>query len=489
MNDISLSLLSLIGLSALGGGGVKLNQFRGWRQMGDRLPGPQANPLLGNIPDLQKAGDFQNFLPLLHQQYGSIARFWLGPSDLVVSITDPEILGEVTNNLSLRPAAAKKLLGWMGKEGMTFQKPPELTATRSKLVPLLIGQSLQNLCVSTHEQTARMLDSWSQRRDAIDVKEEFSRLALDIVGSCSFGQEFGNTPVGQEIRSLFERVLAKSQQRVQEVIPPVWKPSYWQWNQDVSRLQKFAGKLIEQRRQVGSLGQKNDLLSLVLNERNDNGTPFFSDAEARATVIAFLFAGFDPAGSSLTWACYLLATHPEIQALARQEVERVLAGRLPELEDLPKLEYLTRVIKEAMRLYTPNSVTMRFVESDIQIGDYTIPQGTTFCIPICAIHRDATIWPNPENFDPDRFTPEQEQNRPRYAYIPFGMGARGCIGARFGITQVQLMLSMILQRFSLSLLPGQEIVPEIEGIILQPKFGMNLLAKPLSSAAAVTFAS
>ena len=368
----------------------------------------------------------------------------------------------------------------MGEEGLTFQKPPQ-TTTRSKFAPLLIGQSIENLCSVSNDRTARMLDSWADRTDPIDVKEEFSSLTLDIVGSCSFGHEFGKTSLGQEIRSLFKSVLGTSQQRVEEIVPPIWDPSYWQWTQDVSRLQKCAGDLIQQRRQSGSLHQRNDLLSLVLNEQKDDGTQFFSDGEARAAVLAFLFAGFDPAGSSLTWACYLLATHPEIQARARQEVEHILAGRLPQLEDLPRLDYLNRVIKEVLRMYTPNPMTMRYVESDIQIGDHTIPQGASFCIPICAIHKDPIIWENPQTFDPNRFLPEREQNRPRYAYIPFGLGARGCIGARFGTTQIQLMLSMILQRFSLSLSPGQEIVPVIKATILQPKSGLKLLAQPVSA--------
>ncbi|BAZ33150.1 cytochrome P450 [Cylindrospermum sp. NIES-4074] len=471
MNKILGNFLSLIGL----------NDLATLRKLGDIIPGPPANPLLGNLPDLQQAGGFQNYLPALHKQYGSIVKFWLGPLELGVSVSDIEILGEVTNNLSARPDAAKKLLGWMGKESITFQKPPELITTRSNFFHLLIGSSLQNLCSVSHEQTVKMLDSWSQRKDAIDVKEEFSGLTLNIVGSCSFGQEFGNTSLGQEIRTLFKNVLVNSQQRLEEVVPPVWDVNYHQWNRDVSRLHECAGELITQRKQAGGLRQSNDLLSLVLNERNDSGGQVFTDAEARAAVVSFLFGGFDPAGSSLTWACYLLATHPEIQALARSEVERVLAGRLPELEDLPRLEYLNRVIKESLRLYTPNPVTMRLVESDIPIGDYTIPTGATFCIPICVIHKDPTIWPNPDNFDPDRFLPEQEQARPRYAYIPFGMGARGCVGARFGTTQVQLMLSMILQRFSLTLSPDQEIASQLEATILQPKFGLKLLAQSTSS--------
>jgi cytochrome P450 len=471
MKEIFRNFLSLVGL----------NDLATLQRLGDLLPGPETNLLLGNLPDLQQAGGFQNYLPALHRQYGSVVKFWLGPSDLAVSVSDIEILGEITNHLSVRPEAAKKLLGWMGQESITFQKPPELITTRSNFFQLLIGPSLQNLCSVSHEQTVRMLDSWSQRRDAIDVKEEFSGLTLNIVGSCSFGQEFGNTPLGQEIRTLFQNVLAGSQQRLAEVISPIWDANYQQWNQDVTRLHECAGELISQRKQTGRLGQSNDLLSLVLNERNDSGGQVFTDAQASAAVVSFLFGGFDPAGSALTWACYLLATHPDIQALARQEVESVLAGRLPELEDLPRLEYLNRVIKESLRLYTPNPVTMRLVESDIQIGDYTIPQGATFCIPICAIHKDENIWPNPENFDPDRFLPEHEQQRSRYAYIPFGMGARGCVGARFGTTQVQLMLSMILQRFSLSLSPGQEIVPELEATILQPKFGLKLLAQSTSS--------
>jgi cytochrome P450 len=480
MDVTALSLLSLIGAGALGAGGVKLNEYIARRRLGDRLPGPKANLLLGNLTDLEQAGGFQNYLPAIHQQYGSIVRFWLGPNELTISISDAEILGQVANNSSGRPEAIRKLLGWLGKESITFQKPPKLITSRAKFLTLLTGQCLENLCSAVHVHTSRMLDRWSEGTNTFDIKEEFSNLNLNIIGDCSFGQEFCNTPIGEEIRTLFENILATTQQRVQEIVPPIWHPSYRQWKQDVSRLHEYAGELIEQRKKSQKLNQKHDLLSLVLNEKNDNDSALFSDAEARSAVISFLFSGFDDTRSGLTWTCYLLATHPEIQALARKEIQQVLAGRLPELEDLPKLEYLSRVIKEGLRLYTPNPMTMRVIDSDIQVGDYTIPKGANFCIPFCVIHKDKNIWENPEKFDPDRFLPEREKNRPRYSYIPFGTGSRGCIGSRFATTQIQLMLSMILQRFSLSFTPNQEIVPTIQTITLQPKFGLKLLVQSLS---------
>lgn len=480
MDATVLTFLSLIGAGALGGSGFKVNEYLAWRKLGDRLPGSEAELALGNLKEFNQSGGFQNYLPAIHRKYGPIARFWLGPTELAVSVSDINTIGEVVNNLGVRPQAARKLFGWMGKESISFQRPPEVNVSRSMFSPLLVGPSLQYLCSTTHDYTTRMLNKWSEVTDAIDVKEEFSNLTLDIVGSYSIGQEFGNTSLGQEIRTLFRSVLSTSQKRVEEIISPIWNSSYREWNKNVNRLQECAGKLIEQKRQARGLTQRNDLLSLILDVRSENGSLSFSDAQAMSAVLAFLFGGFDPAGSALTWTCYLLATHPEIQALAQEEVQRVLGRRLPELDDLPRLDYLNRVIKEGLRLYTPNPVTMREVESDLQIGDYTIPQGATFCIPICVIHKDETVWENPENFDPDRFLPQREQNIPRYAYIPFGLGARGCIGTRFGLTQLQLMLSMILQRFSLSFVPDQEVIPTIEATILQPKFGLKLLAQPIS---------
>jgi cytochrome P450 len=273
---------------------------------------------------------------------------------------------------------------------------------------------------------------------------------------------------------LFVHVLREAYPRSEEIIPAFWEPKYWKWQKSISRLQDCAEQLIKQRRQAPNLSRRKDLLSLILSEKDSSGNPFFSNEQARATIVTFVFAGFDTSASSLVWTCYLLSQHLEVQAKAQDEVDSVLAGRLPEFEDLDKLDYLTCVVKESMRLYPPVPEALRALDSDLKVDGYSIPKGATFIIPISTLHEDEQIWEEPKKFLPERFTQENEKNRPRYAYLPFGTGSKSCMGARFAMTEIRLVLAMILQRFSFQLAPGQQVIPEMQSIILQPKYGLKL---------------
>jgi len=414
----------------------------------------------------------------MHRQYGKILHFWMGPADLMVSISDHQILAQVIPNLHTRPKTAKKELGWLGKESPTFKSYEPLRVIRTKIMPLLTGESLKYLCSVGQKQTQYLLNQWSVKTSTIQASNDFSRITFDIIGITLFGQEFCNTELGQEFKKLFIHVLREAHYRSQAIIPEFWDLQYWRWKQSIARLHYCAAELIRERRLSPTINQRKDLLSLILNEKDENGNLLFSDQQARATVVTFVFAGFDTSASSLTWTCYLLTQHPDVQMKIQEELDNVLGNRLPEYEDLDKLSYLTCVIKEAMRLYPPVPEALRELESDLQIENYFIPKGANLIIPISTLHENEEIWQEPKKFLPERFTLENEKKYPRYAYLPFGVGSKSCMGARFAMVEIRLILSMILQRFSLELTPNQVVIPEMQSIILQPRYGLKLNILP-----------
>jgi cytochrome P450 len=174
---------------------------------------------------------------------------------------------------------------------------------------------------------------------------------------------------------------------------------------------------------------------------------------------------------ALSWTLYLLSQHPEVEARLRRELEQVLQGRTPVLADVPGLAYTRMVLDESMRLYPPAWVTERMALGDDQIGGYHIPAGTTVVICPYVIHRNPQFWPGAETFDPQRFSPENSQGRPRYAYFPFGGGPRQCIGNTFALLEAHLILATILQRYRLELAPGWQVQPD-PLITLRPKGGL-----------------
>ncbi len=481
MNFSSSVLLGLAIIGILISIGVKIQNILILHHKGKIIPGPPSDPLLGNILDLQKNRGFPNYLPMLHSQYGKLTKLWLGSSNFVVSISDPNLVAEVAGTLQSLPTTIKQPFTWVGNEIYFFRQPQEAKSVKIKLSRLLSGETLDCLREATQKHTTRLLDLWtsSQSGQTIDVRDELSQVSLTIIGDCLIGEEFSNSSLGEEISASFIEVLKGVQARSEEVIPAIWDSSYWKWKKTVSHLHQCIYDSIEQRKQDGNLNQRTDFLSRVLREKDDRGESLFTKEEIRATIISFLFGGFDAVAVALSSACYILAQHPEIQAQAQVEVDRVLGGRLPNFDDFKALEYLNQVLKETMRINPPSSVTMRQVESNFELAGYHIPKGTILFISISALHNDPEVWLAPEKFLPERFSPENEKQRSRYAYIPFGVGARGCIGGNFAMTQLQLMLPMLLQKFSIQEIRDRAVISKSEASAVSLRTRLELLTVSL----------
>eukprot|EP01116_Phalansterium_solitarium_P017373 TRINITY_DN4261_c0_g1_i2.p2 TRINITY_DN4261_c0_g1~~TRINITY_DN4261_c0_g1_i2.p2 ORF type:complete len:198 (+),score=64.68 TRINITY_DN4261_c0_g1_i2:980-1573(+) len=164
---------------------------------------------------------------------------------------------------------------------------------------------------------------------------------------------------------------------------------------------------------------------------------------------------------ALSWTMFCLAQHPDVQAKVRAEVDALLPkGRSPAYDDLERLPYTTQVVKESMRLFTPGPFAARLVDEDTPLGDRVLPAGTTLFYPLSVIHTNPSLWPEPDRFDPERFSPEAVRTRHPQAYVPFGVGPRICPGERFAWLEIKLLLALIVQHFTFELaMPVADVVP------------------------------
>lgn len=190
------------------------------------------------------------------------------------------------------------------------------------------------------------------------------------------------------------------------------------------------------------------MLLKAKHENNDNSLTF---DDIQEEVDTFMFAGHDTTACSITWVCHNLCLYPEIQKKVHEELDNIFGDseRHVSNEDLGKLNYLERVIKETMRLFPVVLYVGRELSEDIEIDGYRIEKGKNVTINIGAIHRDERYYPNPEKFDPDRFLPENSKDRHPYAFIPFSAGKRNCIGQRFAMMELKILLASILQKFTI----------------------------------------
>jgi cytochrome P450 len=198
--------------------------------------------------------------------------------------------------------------------------------------------------------------------------------------------------------------------------------------------------------------------------------------------MTLFIAGYETTANALAWTWSLLSEHPEVEAQARAEVAQVLGERVPVAEDVPRLRYLSQVLEESMRLHPPAWVLVRQALEDDVLDGIRIPANPRLIIAISpwVIHRQPSLWPEPERFDPERFSPERSAGRPRLAYLPFGAGQRHCIGQRFAMMEMVLLLAQVLRRYRLRRVPGWRAEQE-PLVALRPKGGVPMHLEPLTS--------
>jgi cytochrome P450 len=336
------------------------------------------------------------------------------------------------------------------------------------------------------DYAAAQVNGWHDG-EVYDIGEEMRRLTMYIVAKTLFDVDHNEIEafaagVGLSLHNL----QLISDERFDELISlPDWVPTARNRLDRRSRetLNAAVNQIIALRQaQVanGDAPDRGDLLSMLMLARDEDDRPM-DDQQLRDEVVTLFLAGHETTSNALTWTWLLLAQHPEVAARLRTELDTVLGGadggrRLPALADLPQLPYTLQVIKESMRLYPPAWVlNTREASEAATVGEYEIPKGTHIFISQYVMHRQARFFPEPERFDPARWTPEFEASLPKFAYMPFGGGPRVCIGNSFAMMEAQLLLATIAARWDLELLPGQSPAPAAL-ITLGPKAPIQMRA-------------
>ena len=250
-------------------------------------------------------------------------------------------------------------------------------------------------------------------------------------------------------------------------------PSSRRFWSGTARLESTVYRLIAQRRASGD--DRPDLLSLLLRARDTEGDGAgMSDQQVRDEVLTFFLAGHETTANALTWTWYLLAQHPEVAAAMSAEAQACGPGPLT-ADDVARLPYTRMVLSESMRLYPPAWTVARRALGACQIGGYHIPADALVVLSQWVIHRDPRWWPNADRFTPERWHPTAPVDRPKFAYFPFGGGARMCIGEHFAWMEGVLVLATIAREWRFTLAPGATVTPQAT-ITLRPKGGVPMSA-------------
>ncbi|WP_106322674.1 cytochrome P450 [Actinoplanes italicus] len=241
---------------------------------------------------------------------------------------------------------------------------------------------------------------------------------------------------------------------------PMWIPLPHQvrFRRARRRLEGVVDRLVAERHSRS--GDDEDVLSRLIRSTSRESDPAVGRARLRDELVTLLLAGHETTASTLSWTLHLLDKHPEVWRRVHDEAAGVLGDRVPVHGDLHGLTYTTSVIQEAMRLYPPVWLLPRIANDADVVGGFRVPAGADVLVSPYTLHRDPRFWPEPDRFDPGRFTAGADTDRPRYAYIPFGAGPRFCVGSHLGMLEAVLVLAMICRDLRLAGVPGRPVVAE-----------------------------
>jgi cytochrome P450 len=416
--------------------------------------------------DRELLRDPLSFFLTLTRQYGDVVCYRPAPEPAYL-INHPDYIRHVlvdnNRNYSKGTYINQMFKNTVG-DGLLVSEGDSWLRQRRLMQPTFNQGRLARLDGLITSEANLMLERWQAacaQNQPVNLPNEMSALTLAITTQALFGVNLGEDirQVGQAVdmgTALLER------------------PNNPRFQNAFRMVEETVQRIIHNRRQsIGETDEPIDLLGMMMLAKDEDTGLGMDDALLRSQVMTLLLAGYDTTASALSWTFYLLSQHPAYVSRMRQELQTALSGRRPVYADLPRLSATRMAFEEALRLYPPAWVLGRVALDDDQIGEYTVPAGTIIAISPYTIHRHPAYWDHPDNFDPDRFTPERSAKRQRFAYIPFGGGPRQCIGNNFAMLEGQLIIAMVVQRFDLELAMETEIKPEAV-FVLRPDRRMKI---------------
>jgi len=319
------------------------------------------------------------------------------------------------------------------------------------------------------EYAQRLLEHWRDGEER-DAHQEMMRLTLQIVGKTLFDADVARD--AREVGKSLELLLELGANFRRTLFVPHWVPTRanLRIKREIALIESILYRIITERRASGR--DTGDLLSMLLHAQDEDGSRM-TDRQLRDETITLFLAGHETTASTLSWTWWLLAQNPAVEARLHAELDTVLRGRAPSLDDVPKLPYTGNVITESLRLYPPAWGLARVAIEDHELAGYPVKKGMGVAMAQWVVHRDTRWYDLPEEFRPERWEGDFLKTLPRFAYFPFGGGPRQCIGNSFAVMEATLILAAIAQKFRLRLVANHPVVP-LASITLRPRHGIRV---------------
>ncbi|XP_041377110.1 cytochrome P450 27C1-like [Gigantopelta aegis] len=450
------------------------------------MPGPPGLPFLGTLPEYARKanqGQFHEVQRRFHHKYGKIFKEPFG-SVTNVSVADPSMVEEILRaegKYPLRPPYESWVLynkmrnrtgGIMTADGEQWRRCR--SAMNSKLNrPKCIGEYVDgiNTVVTSLVERLRYLKNNSSEGGFVpQLPNEINKFTMEALVWVILEMRLGclDTTVPPQIQEFITSVTKMfltgsklvAYANIQKMLrTKVWKEHVKSWDVIHNIASEYINsKMVEVESRLSAgipEGERVDFLTHLMAGNK------MTKEEITNNIIEILMGGVDTAANSMSFLFYSLAKHSGVQKKLQTEVDNLLGGRPANYEDLQSMPYLKAVVKETLRMYPPIPVNARIMQDDITIDNYTVPKGTCILLNNYTMSRDATIFNEPESFIPERWLREESRHWHPFSAIPFGYGARACIGRRLAETEMYLATIQICQNFSLVLSDKFDITPSV----------------------------
>jgi len=421
------------------------------------------------------------FLSNMQAAHGNVLQFPI-PRPGVYLVSDPDAVKEVlvTNarQYSKRTIQYDSLSLVTGNGLLTADDPP-WRAHRSVLQPAFHHEALSGIAEHVTQAVKVRVDEWEQLDGSTpqDVEAEMMQTSLQVVAGALFGSQWND-----QARGITEATVVALDAVVARARNPLAPPLSWptpgarKLRRSIGTLDDAVSSVLRTRKlNPGEVQSLPDVVDLLLASAVDPGA-LLDDQAIRDELVTMLVAGHETVGSAMTWMWFLLASNPGPADSLHAELDAVLDRRLPRLSDLESLPYTRAVVEETLRLYPPAWVITRKALADQELSGHEIPAGSLIIMSPWIVHRNTTAWDAPEQFRPERFLDGSSSAR-RAAYLPFGMGARLCIGRDMALLECTLILATIASRFRLQLPLGHEVIA-LPSVTVRPTGGLPMLVEP-----------
>ena len=414
-------------------------------------------------------------IPFLHQlaeEYGDASQFRVGPQPIFFFRHPDQVRDVLVNRQAsfMKGLALQRTKVVLGEGLLTSEG--ELHKRQRRLAqPAFHRDRIQRYGETMVQKAAHARERWRDGEE-IDVAHEMTRLTLAVVAQTLFDADVESEAdeIGAALTELISMFPLLVHPLSNLIIRFPILPQVRRFRRALARLDQTIYAIIDERRRTKT--DRGDLLSMLLlatDVEGDGGG--MTDVQLRDETMTIFLAGHETTANALAWTWYQLARNEAVERELHHELDAVLGGRMPTPADYPRLPYTEMVLAESMRLYPPAWGVGRLALEDERVGEWDVPARGLVLVSQAVTHRDPRFWPDPERFDPLRFTPEAKAARPKMAYFPFGAGPRICIGEGFAWMEGVLLLATLAQRWKL--VRGNDVEPQAL-ITLRPKTAMKM---------------